>query len=349
MRGDLSRPVTLADVASRAGVSPATVSRVLNGSTAVTPGTKALVERAVHELEYVVNGHARALAAAASDVIGVIVGDMSDPFFAHIVAGVQDQTFLAGQLALVCSTGGDPSREIGQLEQLRRLRAGGVILAGGAIRDAGHQLELSRRLTGFLRRGCRVVLCGRPPIPDLPQATAITFDNTGGTMRLVEYLAGLGHRRIGYITGPLAQSTSRERLHGFRISARDHDPALVAEGTFTRESGRLAGQKLLEHNGITAIVAANDLMAAGALAAVRADGRPVPEQVSVAGFDDIEFCQDTHPPLTTVRLPLRHAGATAGGIACGLAQPPAAGVIRLNADLVVRGTTGQVMAGQVRE
>jgi LacI family transcriptional regulator len=187
-----------------------------------------------------------------------------------------------------------------------------------------------------------VVLCGRPPIPDLPQATAITFDNTGGTMRLVEYLAGLGHRRIGYITGPAGQSTAQERLHGFRITARDHDPALVAEGTFTRESGRVAGRELLQRKDVTAIVAANDLMAAGALAAVRADGLSVPDHVSVAGFDDIEFCQDTHPPLTTVRLPLREAGAAAGGIACGLAQPPAAGVIRLNADLVVRGTTRQV-------
>ncbi|MET0238107.1 MAG: LacI family DNA-binding transcriptional regulator [Kibdelosporangium sp.] len=342
MRGDLSRPATLADVASRAGVSPATVSRVLNGSTAVSPHTRALVERAIHELEYVVNGHARALAAAASEVIGVIVGDMSDPFFAHIVAGVQDQTFLADQLALVCSTGGDPLREIGQLEHLRRLRARGVILVGGAIRDDEHQLELTRQLAGFLRRGSQVVLCGRPPIPDLPEATAITFDNTGGTMRLIEYLAGLGHRRIGYITGPPPQSTTRERLHGFRIAARNHDPRLVAEGAFTRESGWLAGQKLLQDNDVTAIVAANDLMAAGALAAARAHGRAVPDQVSVAGFDDIEFCQDTHPPLTTVRLPLRESGATAGRIACGLEQPPEGGVIRLGADLVVRDTTGRV-------
>ncbi|MET0135464.1 MAG: LacI family DNA-binding transcriptional regulator [Kibdelosporangium sp.] len=342
MHWDLGRPATLADVASRAGVSPATVSRVLNGKVAVSRTARERVERAIQELEYVVNGHARALAAAASEVIGVIVGDMSDPFFAHIVAGVQDQTFLAHQLALVCSTGGDPQREIGQLEHLRRLRARGVVLVGGAIHDNAHQQELTRQLTGFLRRGATVVLCGRPPIPDLPGATAITFDNTGGTMRLVEFLAGLGHRRIGYITGPPARSTTRERLQGFRIAARNHDPRLVAEGAFTRESGWLAGQQLARVKDITAIVAANDLMAAGVLAAVRARGRSIPEQVSVAGFDDIEFCQDTNPPLTTVRLPLREAGAQAGRIACGLDEPPPGGVVRLGAELVVRETTGRV-------
>ncbi|CAM3301530.1 LacI family DNA-binding transcriptional regulator [Kibdelosporangium persicum] len=342
MRGDFVRPATLTDVANRAGVSAATVSRVLNRSNLVSRATRERVERAIHELEYVVNGHARALAAAASEVIGVIVGDMSDPFFAHIVAGVQDQTFLAGQLALVCSTGSDPLREIRQLEHLRRLRADGVILVGGSVRDADHQLTLTRLLSGFHNRGARVVLCGRPPIPDLPKASAITFDNTGGTMRLVEHLTALGHKRIGYITGPPLRSTSRERLHGYRIAARDHDPGLIEQGTFTRESGWLAGHKLLQRNDVTAIVAANDVMAAGALAAARASGRDVPGQVSVAGFDDIEFCQDTHPPLTTVRLPLREAGALAGRIACGLDEPPPTGVVRLGAELVVRDTTGPV-------
>jgi LacI family transcriptional regulator, galactose operon repressor len=342
MRGDFGRPATLADVATRAGVSAATVSRVLNGSSVVSAATRARVERAINDLEYVVNGHARALAAAASEVIGVIVGDMSDPFFAHIVAGVQDQTFLAHQLALVCSTGGDPQREIGQLEHLRKLRARGVILIGGAMQESSP--ELTRQLAGFVQRGSRVVLCGRPPVPQLPQACAITFDNTGGTMRLVEFLTGLGHQRIGYVTGPPLRSTTRERLHGFRLATHDHSPELFAEGAFTRESGWHASQELLQDRSITAIVAANDLMAAGALAAVRASGRAVPTHTSVAGFDDIEFCQDTHPPLTTVRLPLREAGAQAGRIACGLEEPPLDGVVRLGAELVVRDTTGPVRA-----
>ncbi|MFC0105384.1 LacI family DNA-binding transcriptional regulator [Kibdelosporangium aridum] len=344
MRGEFARPATLADVANRAGVSAATVSRVLNRSTLVARGTRERVEKAIHELQYVVNGHARALAAAASEVIGVVVGDMSDPFFAHIVAGVQDQTFLAGQLALVCSTGSDPMREIGQLEHLRRLRADGVILVGGSVRDAGHQRELTRLLGGFHNRGARIVLCGRPPIPDLPGACAITFDNTGGTLRLMEHLKALGHTRIGYVTGPPLRSTSTERLHGYQIAAPGHDPSLIEQGTFTRESGWAASRKLLLRNDITAIVAANDLMAAGALAAVRSAGLSVPESISVAGFDDIEFCQDTHPPLTTVRLPLREAGAMAGRIACGLDAAPPSGVIRLGADLVVRATTSRVKA-----
>jgi LacI family transcriptional regulator len=297
------------------------------------------VERAGHEADFGTIGNAGALAAA--DVVGVIVADVADPFFAHIVAGVQDQTFQARQLALVCSTGGDPRREIAQLEHLRRLRARGIILAGGAISDPEHQQELSRRLGGFIKRGARVVLCGRPAIPDLPGAATIAFDNTGGTARLVQYLTGLGHRRIGYITGPPLRSTARERLDGFRLAAPDHDPGLVVEGAFTRESGWAAGQELLRDSSVTAIVAANDLMAAGALAATRAHGRPVPAQVSVAGFGDIDMCQDTYPPLTTVRVPLWEAGERAGRIACGLDEPPA-GIVRLDTELVVRDTTGQV-------
>jgi LacI family transcriptional regulator len=292
-------------------------------------------------LEYVVNGHARALAASSSEVVGVIAGDLSDPYFAHVIAGVHDQAAAADHLALVCSTGGDPRREIGQLTQLRRMRASGVILIGGGLcDDAGHQEESRNQLAGLLRRGTRVVLCGRPPIAALPRASAIMFDDRGGATQLVEFLTGLGHRRIGYITGPLSQSAARERLRGFRTAARDHDPGLMAEGDLSRESGWLAAQQLLRHRGITAIVAANDLMAAGALMAARDLGRSVPVDLAVAGFGDVSVSQDTDPPLTTIRLPLREAGALAGRIACGVDDPVA--VTRLGAELVVRATTGPV-------
>lgn len=278
----------------------------------------------------------------ASGVIGVLVGDMSDPSCAQIIDGVQNQMFLADHLALVCNTGDDPLREIAQLEQLRRLRARGVILIGGTIRGQGHRLQLSRLLNGFLRRGADVVLCGRPSIPGLHQATTIAFDNTGGTIRLIEFLTGLGHRRIGYITGPPRHSATKERLRGFRTATRGHDPSLVVEGTFTWDSGWNAGQELLRRNDVTAIVAANDLMARGALAAARAFGRSVPGQVSIAGFEDTDFCRDTRPPLTTVRLPLQEAGTQAGRLACGLGQPPSTGMLWLGSDLVVRQTTGRV-------
>jgi LacI family transcriptional regulator len=340
MRGADCRPATLADVAVRAGVSAATVSRVLNGGHPVAATTRERVEQAIQDLEYVVNGHARALAAASSEVVGVLAGDLCDPYFGHVIAGIHDQASASGHLALVCSTGGDPRRELEQLRQLRRLRAGGVILLGGALCDAGHQSQLRDQLAGLIRRGGRVVLCGRPPIAGLPGASAITFDNSGGATRLVEFLTGLGHRRIGYITGPLSLSTARERLHGFRIAARHHDPGLMAEGDLTRESGRLAARQLLRHKGITAIVGANGLMAAGALMAARDLRRSVPGELAVAGFDDVPAGLDTDPPLTTVRLPLREAGALAGRIACGVEDPAA--VTRLGAELVVRGTTGRV-------
>ncbi|ANN18324.1 hypothetical protein SD37_23595 [Amycolatopsis orientalis] len=278
--------------------------------------------------------------ATASGVIGVLVADLTDPFSARIIDGVQHQMFLADHLALVCSTGDDPLREIAQLDRLRRLRARGVILIGGTVRGLRHRLELSKLLKDFLRRGADVVLCGRPPLPGLHQASTITFDNVGGTIRLIEFLIGLGHRRIGYLTGPPRDPATRERLRGFRAATREHDPRLVVEGAFTWDSGWRASQELLRHNDVTAIVAANDLMARGALAAARALGKAVPGQLSVAGFGDAGFCRDTRPPLTTVRLPLQEAGAEAGRLACGIGAPPRTGVLRLGSELVVRRTTG---------
>jgi LacI family transcriptional regulator len=278
--------------------------------------------------------------ATASGVIGVLVADLTDPCSARIIDGVQHQIFLADHLALVCSTGDDPLREIAQLERLRRLRARGVILVGGGVRGLRHRLELSKLLKDFLRRGAEVVLCGRPPLPGLPQATAITFDNIGGTIKLIEFLTGLGHRRIGYLTGPSHDTATRERLRGFRTATREHDPSLVVEGAVTWDSGWRGSQELLRHNEVTAIVAANDLMARGALAAARALGHAVPGQLSVAGFGDAGFCRDTRPPLTTVRLPLQEAGAEAGRLACGIGVRPRTGVLRLGSDLVVRRTTG---------
>ncbi len=341
--------VTLADVAARAQVSPATVSRVLNGNYPVAAATRERVLRAVDDLDYVLNGPASALAAATSDLVGILVNDIADPFFGIIAGAVQSEIGGPGgraggeRLAVVCNTGGSPERELTYLTLLQRQRAAAVILTGGAIEDAEHAAALAGKLRRLAEAGTRVVLCGRPPAPET-DAVALTFDNRGGGRRLTAHLLGLGHRRVGYIAGPRERSTTRHRLEGHRAALAAHgvedDPALTVHGPYDRRSGYDATVELLRRAPeLTAVVAANDTVALGACAALRDKGLRTPDDVSVAGFDDLPFSVDAVPALTTVRLPLHEAGARAGRIAMGKEEPPPGGVATVHGELMVRGST----------
>ncbi|MCE4943853.1 MULTISPECIES: LacI family DNA-binding transcriptional regulator [Streptomyces] len=364
--------VTLADVAARAGVSAATVSRVLSGSYPVTEGTRGRVLRAVAELEYVVDGPASALAGAGSDLVGIVVNDIADPFFGVLAGAVQGELGGAGpggeKLAVVCSTGGSAARELDHLTHLQRQRAAAVVLTGGAPEDPGHARALAAKLARLAATGTRVVLCGRPP--QEPEVTAgaagaagaapavgrargavppvtLAFDNRGGARRLTAHLLALGHRRIGCVTGPAGRTTTTERLAGHRDALAAHGvvdvPALTVPGAYDRSSGYDAALELLRREPrLTAVVAANDTAALGVCAALRDRGLRIPEDVSVAGFDDLPFSVDAAPALTTVRLPLREAGARAGRLALGRAVAPPGGVARLPAELLVRESTGPV-------
>ncbi|MCP2169382.1 LacI family DNA-binding transcriptional regulator [Goodfellowiella coeruleoviolacea] len=337
--------VTLADVAARAGVSPATVSRVLNDSYPVSASTRDRVTRAVRELKYVVNGHARALAASTSMVVGVIVNDVSDPFFSQIVRGIQTEAAHDGKLVVICNTEGEPARELSYLELLRQQRAHSVLLTGAAVDDPVHLAELAEQGRGLLAQGGRLVLCGRPRLPDV-DAPAVTFANHAGASALARHLVELGHRRIAYLTGPLGRTTTAERFAGFReqlaAAGVPLAPELVLSGGFTRAAGYDNTRALLAAGAeFTALVTANDAMAFGALAALREHGIDVPDQVSVAGFDDLPFCVDSAPPLTTVRLPLTEAGALAARLAAGREPVPFGGVVTLQGELVVRRTVNR--------
>ncbi|MFD0026055.1 LacI family DNA-binding transcriptional regulator [Streptomyces sp. NPDC058382] len=360
--------VTLADVAARARVSPATVSRVLNGNYPVAASTRERVLRAVDDLDYVLNGPASSLAASTSDLIGILVNDIADPFFGIMAGAAQseiggpgDGSGRAGgeKLAVVCNTGGSPARELTYLTLLQRQRAAAVVLTGGAVEDPAHQAAMSAKLAKLADAGTRVVLCGRPPLPDGDSVlAALAFDNRGGGRRLTEHLLSLGHRRIGYVAGPLERTTTRHRLEGHREAmraaglygdgtgtkerpahARDED-RLTLHGSYDRGSGYDATVELLRREpGMTAVVAANDTVALGAAAAVRDRGLRIPEDISVAGFDDLPFSVDVVPALTTVRLPLFEAGARAGRLAMGKETPPPGGIATIPAELMVRGST----------
>lgn len=347
--------VTLADVAARARVSPATVSRVLNGNYPVAASTRERVLRAVDDLDYVLNGPASSLAASTSDLVGILVNDIADPFFG-IMAGAA-QTEIGGpgdgsgrgggeKLAVVCNTGGSPERELTYLTLLQRQRAAAVVLTGGALEDPAHQAAMAAKLAKLADAGTRIVFCGRPPLPDTDAVVAaLAFDNRGGGRRLTEHLVSLGHRRIAYVAGPLERTTTRHRLEGHREAMKaaelyGDEERLTVHGPYDRQSGYEATLELLRREpDVTAVVAANDTVALGAGAAIRDRGLRIPEDVSVAGFDDLPFSVDAVPALTTVRLPLFEAGARAGRLAMGKEKPPAGGMATIEAELMVRGST----------
>ncbi|MFD7612851.1 LacI family DNA-binding transcriptional regulator [Streptomyces sp. NPDC059828] len=348
--------VTLADVAARARVSPATVSRVLNGNYPVAATTRDRVLRAVDELDYVLNGPARSLAAATSDLVGILVNDIADPFFATIAGAAQTAIGEGAsgrgggeKLAVVCNTGGSAERELTYLTLLQRQRAAAVILTGGALEDPDHTAAMSVKLAKLAAAGTTVVLCGRPPLPDGPGTATLSFDNRDAGRRLTEHLIALGHRRIGYIAGPAQRTTTRHRLEGHRAALAGAGVGegegrggnrLTVHGSYERRSGYDAAQELLRRDpGLTAIAAANDTVALGACAALREKGLRVPEDVSVAGFDDLPFSVDAVPALTTVRLPLYEAGVRAGRLAVGTEAPPPGGVAMIGAELMARAST----------
>ncbi|MEU2111685.1 LacI family DNA-binding transcriptional regulator [Streptomyces sp. NPDC019507] len=360
--------VTLADVAARARVSPATVSRVLNGNYPVAASTRERVLRAVDELDYVLNGPASSLAAATSDLVGILVNDIADPFFGIMAGAAQtaigeDASGRAGgeKLAVVCNTGGSPERELTYLTLLQRQRAAAVVLTGGALEDPDHITAMTAKLGKLTDAGTRVVLCGRPPVPGGAVTATLAFDNRGGGRRLSEHLISLGHRRIGYVAGPAERTTTRHRLEGHRAaveaaraadaasggagagaagSVPDDQERLTIHGLYDRRSGYDATLELLRRDpDLTAIVAANDTVALGACAALRDLGLRIPEDVSVAGFDDLPFSVDAVPALTTVRLPLHEAGVRAGRLATGKEAPPPGGIATIGAELMARAST----------
>ncbi|MER6910732.1 LacI family DNA-binding transcriptional regulator [Streptomyces sp. NPDC000594] len=371
--------VTLADVAARARVSPATVSRVLNGNYPVAAETRERVLRAVDELDYVLNGPASALAAATSDLVGILVNDIADPFFGIMAGAAQTEIGRAAgdggpngngraggeKLAVVCNTGGSPERELTYLTLLQRQRASAVVITGGALEDPAHITAMAAKLTRLMEAGTTVVLCGRPPLP-APGAgspagasgagagplaaripAAVTFDNRGGGRLLTDHLIALGHRRIGYLAGPAGRTTTRHRLEGHRAALAaagitgDQDRVTV-HGPYTRDAGQQGTRELLLRDpGLTAVVAANDTVALGAYAALRELGLRIPEDIAVAGFDDLPFARDMGPALTTVRLPLIEAGARAGRLARGRERVPQGGIAMLPATLLPRASTAR--------
>ncbi|MFI1417592.1 LacI family DNA-binding transcriptional regulator [Streptomyces sp. NPDC020731] len=306
MTDTVPRP-TLEAVAARAGVSRATVSRVVNGSDGVRERLAERVRRAVEELGYVPNQAARSLVTKRHDAIAVIVAEpetrvFADPFFARQLRGISKElTAHDNQLVLLLTEDRDDHARVGRY------------LAGGHVDGAlVFSLHIDDPLPELIQRaGLPTVYGGRPDWNGGQGGVSyVDSDNRGGARDAVRHLLGLGRSRIAHITGALDQTAAVDRLDGFRDVRADADPRLVVEGDFTPAGGERAMRRLLDRcPDLDAVFAANDLTAAGALRVLREHGRRVPDDVAVVGFDDmLPIAEQTEPPLTTVRQDIEEMG-----------------------------------------
>jgi len=341
--------VTMAEVAAHVGVSTATVSRILSGALRARPATRERVFAAVEELGYRPSGVARSLKLRRTRTIGLIITDVENPFFAEIVRAVEDAAMGLAYAVVLCNGADDPEREAAYLEILAERRVDGIIVATGGVGER-HARWLATAPLPVVMMNSEIAMPGVP---------TILSDNRAGGRLAVDHLLGLGHRAIAHISAPRVHGAARPRLAGIR-------DGLVAAGLAARAlvtvngDGHVAGggramQRLLTRApDLTAVICYNDLTAIGALRALRAAGRRVPDDVSVVGFDGLSLAAYIDPPLTTIaqsttamsrwavrRLIERideHAAASTG-----TAAPTGADVteiVRRPVRLVVRGSTG---------
>lgn len=315
------RRPTVDAVAALAGVGRGTVSRVINGSPQVSAQARAAVERAIAELGYVPNRAARALVTHRTDSVALVVSEsperlFGDPFLAGILRGISSELMQTPlQLWLVMAR--SPAERERLEPQLTSQHVDGVLLLSGHDADPFPAI--------LQRRGLPIVRGGRPaemPRPDAPPVYIVDVDNAGGARQAVDYLFARGRRRIGTIAGAQDTGVGAARLAGYReavrAGGRDLNPAgasgvpvedLVAYGDFSEDSGTAAMRVLLErHPDLDAVFVASDLMACGALRALRDAGRRVPDDVAVVGFEDAPVARHTDPPLTTVHQPVEEMG-----------------------------------------
>ncbi len=319
---------TLKDVAHRAGVSVPTVSRVIAGNYPVATATKRRVERALRELDYVANTHARALRGQGTKTVAFILNDVRGPSFAEVAHGIQEEATRRGRLCLVFVSGGDAERELDAVGLMRQQGAEAVILIGSVQDDAVYRSRMAAIATSLDQSGSRLVLCGRPPLGESVPTTVVEYDNEGGAYAITSRLLAAGHRRVLCLGGDAGQTTSAERLAGYRRALADFgvefDPALVEKVSFERGAAYLTMRDRLARGvDFTAVFALTDAVAAGVLRAVTERGLSVPDDVSLAGYDDVPPATDLRPQLTTVHVPYEELGRTAVRLA--LDRPPGRG------------------------
>lgn len=290
--------MNLESVARRAKVSTATVSRTINGSDKVSPATAARVLKAIEALNFYPNTNARALGTGRSHMFGLIISDITNPFFPELVKAFEDIAVEHGQEVLVTNTNYDPARMEHCVRRMLQRKVDGVAIMTSEMDQA--------LLTSFSKRGIPMVFLdnGRP----LKNVSNIEVDYKSGIDSAVQHLTELGHRRIAFIGGPSRLPSAKIRTDAFLSSMAEHriavNRAWIREGDYRVGGGHDAMVSILAaKQRPTAVIASNDLTAIGAIGAIHEKGLLVPDDISIIGFDDIQLSAFTQPPLTTLRLP----------------------------------------------
>jgi LacI family transcriptional regulator len=297
---------TIQDVARRARVSPATVSRVLNSSSTVHPDLVRRVQAAVEALNYQPNGVARRLRRRESPLWAMIVPDVGNPFFTSMVRGVEDVAQRSGYSVVLCNTDEDTGKEAGYIAAAAEERMAGVIIAAASTRDTDVTpvLDLRIPVVALDRRLRRIA------------ADTVLADNERAAEEATEHLLDMGYRSVACITGPGQAMTAAERLAGYRraLRARGHQlrPSLVRRADFREHGGFEAMASLLADAALDAVFVANNLMTVGALECLIRRDVEVPRQIGVVGFDEIPWASLVRPSLSTVAQPTYEMGKTAG-------------------------------------
>ncbi|RPI58869.1 MAG: LacI family transcriptional regulator [Chloroflexi bacterium] len=331
--------MTMRDVAQAAGVSIKTVSRVVNKQGEVSDETRRRVLATIQDLGYRPSKVARALVTQRTDTVGLILGDISNPFFSEVARGVLDTAQAEGYDVFLCNSDYDPEQEIRALHSLADHNVGGMI-----IFPCWENREKLRSFAGLARS---LVVVNRVFDPD-PGMSLVLNDIRGGARLAVDHLAGKGHRSIGMLAGRAAPLQVMERVQGFREGLQAHglplvDDWIVADEckTDVERGYRAACRLVANHPQVTAVFAYNDLIAAGAIQACRELGRRVPGDLAIVGFDNIQFAAMVQPPLTTVHIDKYELGRQAVTRLMEMLNDPGSDLepIHLDVELVIREST----------
>lgn len=325
-----SSTTTLQEVADAAGVSPATVSRFLNGTAKVAEDKRKVIERIIEEMNYKPNRLAQSLKMGSTRTIGVLTQSIESGYFNKTMTGIEDVMKAAGYAMLIMSGHWHADEEAERVELLIGRRVDGVVILTGNMTDA-QILTFSKRVP--------IVAFGRKLEGE--RAIGFCLDNYAAACSAMDLLIEQGHRRIAFISGPNDQEDARARLAGYRDTLARHkielDPNLVVAGDFQESGGLLAVDQLLASNQrFTAIFASNDLSAYGARLALYRRSIRVPDDISIIGFDDLHSSMYTTPPLTTVRQPLYEVGTCLANMLLPMLGQPGAAIDIPALSLVVR-------------
>lgn len=326
-------PATIRDVARAAGVSVATVSRALNGVDKVLPETRQRILEIAKELRFTPSGAARSLITRKTETIGALLPDLHGEYFSEFIRGIDQAARARGLHLLVSSSHDDADEAAAALRAMNGRVDGLLVMSPHADADF-----LSRNLPSTLP----VVMVNTHV--DLPGHTAFVVDNFGGARTMTRHLAAAGRKRIAFIGGPEGNHESQERLRGYRAGLNPNAREFVFQGDFTEESGWSAGRRIAQSKPRPdAVFAANDMMAIGCLAALREAGLRVPEDVALAGFDDIPIARYVAPSLTTIRVPIAALGTAAlDALVSAIDSPKSHTILTsvLPVELVVRNSCG---------